>query len=179
MGEHVPYHQRLGAAFCSMLETIDTEKLPIHGGTATNVTVTIPLEALISGLDVVDQTAGSHGEVRITAVQARRLACNAGIIPVVLGTDAEILDLGRTSRLFTTAQRKAMALRDKRCRAEHCTVPAAWCEAHHHREPWSKGGKTDLADGKLLCPWHHHRAHDTRYTVNEMPNGDIRYTRRR
>ncbi|HWU32578.1 MAG TPA: hypothetical protein VN108_06875, partial [Marmoricola sp.] len=178
LGEHVPYHQRLAAAFCTMLETIDPDQLPIHGGAATTVMVTMTLESLISGLDVVDQTAGSHGEVRITAAQARRLACNANIIPVVLGGKSEILDLGRTSRLFTTAQRKAMALRDKTCRAEDCTVPAAWCEAHHHQQPWSKGGKTNLDDGKLLCSWHHHRAHDTRYLVNELPNGDIRYSRR-
>ena len=178
LGEHVPYHQRLGAAFCSLLESINTDTLPVHGGTATNVTVTISLDALISGLGVGEATAGSEGSVRISAADARRLACNAGIIPAVLGTKSEILDLGRGSRLFTSAQRKAMALRDRQCRAEGCTVPAAWCEAHHYKQPWSQGGKTDLADGKLLCSWHHHRAHDTRYQVKELPNGDIRYTRR-
>ena len=179
LGEHVPYHQRLGAAFCSLLEAIDPDRLPLHGGTATSIMITIGLKDLIEGLNAANISAGSHGDLRITAAQARRLACTANLIPAVLGSNSEVLDLGRASRLFTTAQRKAMALRDKHCRTEGCTVPAAWCEAHHYREPWSHGGKTDLNDGKLLCPWHHHRAHDARYLVSEMANGDVRYTRRR
>jgi hypothetical protein len=64
------------------------------------------------------------------------------------------------------------------CRASGCTVPATWCEAHHFRQPWQPGGKTDLHDGKLLCNWHHHRAHDDRYLHTELPNGDVRFHRR-
>ena len=52
-----------------------------------------------------------------------------------------------------------MNLRDKTCTTIGCTMPAEFCEAHH-KTPWSQGGKTNLADGKLLCPFHHHRAHD-------------------
>ena len=107
----------------------------------------------------------------------RRLACNADLIPAVLGGDSEILDLGRSQRLFKQAQRKAMALRDRRCRADGCDIPAAWCEAHH-LTPWSRGGKTDLRDGVLLCSWHHHRAHDARYDLRRLPNGDLRFRRR-
>ena len=178
LGEHVPYEQRLATAFCSMLETIDPERLPIHGGTATSIVVTMSLDALRSGLGVGEATGGSGGETSISAAQVRRLACTANIIPAVLGAKSEILDLGRSARLFSPAQRRAMAIRDKRCRAEGCSIPADWCEAHHYKQPWSHGGHTNLADGKLLCPRHHHRAHDTRYIVNELPNGDIRYTRR-
>ena len=104
----------------------------------------------------------------ITAGHARRLACTAGLVPAVLGTRSEVLDLGRTARLFTPAQRKALALRHPRCRAEDCDVPAPWCEAHH-ATPWSRGGTTDLTDGVLLCHWHHQRAHDTRYTTDRRP----------
>jgi hypothetical protein len=71
-----------------------------------------------------------------------------------------------------------MALRDGGCRAEGCSIPAAWCEAHHSRDPWSRGGKTNLADGQLLCSWHHHRAHDDRYLTQRLPHGDVRYRRR-
>ena len=70
-----------------------------------------------------------------------------------------------------------MAVRDRHCRADGCEVPAAWCEAHHH-DPWSRGGRTDLADGALLCSFHHHRAHDRRYDMRAMANGDLRYHRR-
>ena len=99
----------------------------------------------------------------ITAGEARRLACTAGLIPAVLGTKSEVLDLGRTARLFTTraAQGPGAATPAVPRRALH--VPAPWCEAHH-ATPWSHGGKTDLNDGLLLCHWHHKRAHDPRYT---------------
>ena len=85
--------------------------------------------------------------------------------------------LGRTARLFTARQRKAMAIRDRECRAEGCTMPVAWCEAHH-KTAWAKGGCADLDDGVLLCSWHHHRAHDIAYLVKYLPNGDVRYRRR-
>jgi hypothetical protein len=54
----------------------------------------------------------------------------------------EPLDLGRNSRLFSAAQRKALAVGHPHCRAEGCTVPAAWCEAHHLDTPWARGGRT-------------------------------------
>ena len=90
---------------------------------------------------------------RITAEQARRLACQAGIIPVVLGGDSVPLDLGRKQRLYEDAQRVAMILRDKKCRAEGCDIPAGWCEGHH-KLPWGHDGETNYQDGVLLCPWH-------------------------
>ena len=98
---------------------------------------------------------------------------------MVLGGKSEVLDQGRARRLFTAAQRKALAVRDQGCRAEGCDIPAAWCEAHHFDRPWAADGRTDLADGKLLCSWHHHRAHDDRYHHLLLPNGDVRFHRRR
>ncbi|KRF36810.1 HNH endonuclease signature motif containing protein [Nocardioides sp. Soil805] len=169
-----PYATRLGHAFCDLLEHLDPTRLPVHGGTATTVVVTMDLDALITGLGVA--TTSTSG--RITASEARRLACNAGLVPAVLGGKSEVLDLGRAYRLYNTAQRKAMGIRDGGCRAEGCDIPAAWCEAHH-LIPWSKGGKTDLDDGLLLCSHHHHRAHDDRYLLDRLPNGDLRFHRRR
>ena len=174
-----PYGQRMGAAFNTLIETLDPDRLPIHGGNATTIMVTIPLADLRKDLAAASVHGSSEGELRISAGHARRLACNAMIIPAVLGGSSEILDLGRARRLFTPAQRKAMAARDKTCRAEGCTMPAPWCEAHHFDTPWSRGGLTNLKHGKLLCPWHHQRAHDNRYQLDELPNGDVRYTRRR
>jgi hypothetical protein len=118
------------------------------------------------------------GDEPISASQARRLACTAKILPAVLGGASEVLDLGRARRLFSPAQRKAMAIRDVTCRAEGCEIPAAWCEAHHANKPWARGGKTDLADGALLCSFHHHRAHDHRYQTRRQPTGDLTFHRR-
>ena len=136
--------------------------------------VMIDLDALRTGLGLAET---STGEV-LTATEARRLACTAGIIPVVLGGAGETLDLGRSRRLFSPGQRKAMAIRDRGCRAEDCDIPSAWCEAHHAHTPWSRGGRTDLAHGVLLCSLHHHRAHDRTWDTARLPNGDLRYHRR-
>jgi hypothetical protein len=113
----------------------------------------------------------------MTAGDVRRLACTANLVPVVLGGSSEILDVGRARRLFTGAQRRALAVRDKRCRAEGCDMPADWSEAHH-LHPWSRGGATDLANAILLCSHHHHRAHDDRFQHDRLPNGDLRFHRR-
>ena len=168
-----PYHQKLGHAFVAFLESVDPTRMPLHGGDATTVIVNVAHGQLVSGLGTA-----LVGDTPITAGEARRLACNAGTIPAVLGGASEILDLGRLRRLFSPAQRKAMAVRDQRCRAEGCDIPAAWCEAHHAAAPWSAGGRTDLADGVLLCSWHHHRAHDHRYDARRLPSGDVRFRRR-
>jgi hypothetical protein len=176
--DRIPYPRKLAHAFGALLEHLDPAKLPVHGGDATTVLVTVTLDALRKDL----ATAGildphlEHG-ANLTASQARRLACTAGIIPVVLGGDGQILDLGRTRRLYTPAQRKAIRLRDRRCRAEHCQVNAAWTEVHHLRA-WQDGGSTDIGNGISLCSWHHHRIEDPRYAHTRLPNGDIRIHRR-
>ena len=168
-----PYPRRLARAFTALLERIPDGWLPQHGGTNTTVIVTIDHDKLRQDL----ATAGLTTGIPITASEARRLACGAGILPAVLDGPSQPLDLGRTRRLFSSAQRKALAVRDRHCRVDGCDVPAAWCEAHHTK-PWSTGGRTDLTDGVLLCSFHHHRAHDTRYDMTRMPDGQMRYHRR-
>lgn len=181
--DRLPYGRRLGEAFCQLLEAVDPGRLPLHGGDATTVIVTIDLGALRRELGTAELYAGAAvpggetPEVAITAAEARRLACTAKILPAVLGGRSEVLDLGRAQRLFTAAQRKALLLRDRHCRAEGCEIPGTWCEAHHWI-PWSAGGRTDLADGVLLCHHHHHRVHDDSYLAERLPNGDVRFARR-
>ena len=172
-GERVRYPRLLAQAFCTMLERLPAPVLPQHGGGATTLVVTLDLAGLVEGLGSAELATGG----KISAGEARRLACNAQIVPAVLGGKSEVLDLGRARRLFSPAQRKALTLRDRQCRAEDCDTPAAWTEAHHLR-PWSAGGRTDLDDGVLLCSWHHHRAHDARYDYTRTPNGDLRFHRR-
>ena len=170
----LPYPRRLGQAFCQLLETLDPRRLPLHAGDATTVIVTIDHESLMKDLGVAEVIGGEA----ITADEARRLACTAQIIPAVLGSNSEVLDLGRSQRLFTPAQRKALMLNQPTCRAEGCTIPGTWAEAHHWI-PWQYGGQTNLANGVLLCSHHHHQAHDSSYLVERLPNGDVRFTRRR
>jgi hypothetical protein len=178
--DQLPLPRRRGEAFCALLEHIPAKDLPKHGGTATQVVVMIDYDTLCG--DLAD--SGAHGVAEtstgdtITAGEARRLACTGGILPVVMGGKSEILDLGRSSRLFKGPVRTAMDLRDRECRTDGCDIPAAWCEGHHDKKPWSRNGHTNLADGILLCPYHHHRAHDPTYDQTRMPNGDIRFHRR-
>ena len=173
-GDRIPVDRKRGQAFCSLMEVLDPNRLPVHGGDATTLIVTVSLDALRRELGT-----GELGPAeKLTAAEVRRLACTARIIPAVLGGKSEVLDLGRSSRLFRPAQRKAMIIRDRECRAEGCTIPAAWCEAHHLGKPWAEGCRTDLKDGLLLCSWHHHRAHDPGYDSCRLPNGDVRFSRR-
>ncbi|WP_104106209.1 HNH endonuclease signature motif containing protein [Nocardioides sp. 616] len=174
-GTKLPFDRLQGEAFCALLECLPADVMPLHGGSATSVVVTIDFEKLRDGVGEGVTLDGT----RVTAEHARKLACNAGIIPAVLGTDSEVLDLGRRSRFFTKAQRLKEALEHPSCRAHGCSVPATFCEAHHWRTPWSKGGTSDRGDIKLLCPWHHHRAHDTSYLTKHHPDGSVRFHKRR
>ncbi|GAA2177890.1 hypothetical protein GCM10009784_30190 [Arthrobacter parietis] len=100
----------------------------------------------------------------VNARTARKIACDADIIPVVLGGQGEILDLGRPQRLFTAKQRKALIARDQGCAFPACTMPAHWTEAHHI-QPWSHGGTTSTDNGILLCSHHHHLIHQNEWTI--------------
>lgn len=100
----------------------------------------------------------------------RKMACDADIIPMVLGTDGEILDQGRAKRLVTPGQRRALHRRDAHCSFPGCTVPAPWCDAHHVRH-WSRGGRSDLSNYALLCGRHHTIVHDNDLTATVYPTG--------
>ncbi|WP_336646602.1 DUF222 domain-containing protein [Microbacterium sp. USHLN186] len=111
-----------------------------------------------TGFGTVD---GSNQPVSIGAV--RRMAASGGVIPCVLGADSEILDWGRRRRLFTTAQRLALAERDGGCAM--CGLPPEMTRAHHIAW-WSRdAGPTDLANGILLCESCHHRIHDNGWEI--------------
>ena len=129
----------------------NTGTLPAHGFDRPQAKVTIPLTTLTTGIGpaaIMDD--GQH----LSAGEARRLACDADIIPVVLGSKSEILDIGRPQRLFTRALRTALVTRDQGCVFPSCDTPARACEGHHII-PWHQGGETALSNGVRLCPWHH------------------------
>ena len=122
-------------------------------GTAVTMNVTMTLESLVSGLG----TANIDGiDEPISASTARRLAADAAIIPIVLGAQSEPLDVGRSSRLFTEAQRRALAVRDAGCIWPGCDAPPGWCEVAHVTA-WAREGPTDLSNGALMCHFHHRR----------------------
>lgn len=89
---------------------------------------------------------------------ARMLACDAGVVPVVLGSASEPLDIGRRARVVPAGLRRALALRDGQCRWPGCDRPSPWCDAHH-LVAWSDHGRTSLDNLILLCRHHHTLAH--------------------
>ena len=98
-------------------------------------------------------------------------------MPFVMSGKSVIHDQGRAKRLFEDALRIALNLLYPECTTVGCSIPASWCEAHH-KTPWSKGGKTRLEDGTLLCPFHHHRAHDPAWNTTYHHDGTTSFTRR-
>ncbi|MEW9871012.1 DUF222 domain-containing protein [Arthrobacter sp. HS15c] len=100
----------------------------------------------------------------VTPSTVRKIACDADIIPVLLGSEGRILDIGRTTRIFPPHIRKAITARDQGCTFPGCTTPAPWCEAHHITY-WSHGGSTSTDNGTLLCTHHHHLVHKEQWQV--------------
>ncbi len=131
------------------------------------------------GLDRLQMATG-HGAghcktadgVPLAPAMVRRLACDAGIIPVVLGSDGDVLDVGRRTRSVGTALRNALVVRDGGCTFPGCDKPAGWCDAHHLRH-WADGGPTDLDNLALLCSAHHHVVHEGAWRLTREPGGPL------
>lgn len=123
-------------------------------GVSTTVVVRIGLDELQAGTGVGES---DNLSAPVSAGALRAMAVDAEIIPAVLGSKSETLDLGRSRRLFTRAQRLALVERDGGCAM--CHAPPSYCEAHHIRWWDRHHGSTDLENGVLLCTGCHHRVH--------------------
>jgi hypothetical protein len=165
---------RKGLAFADLLERLPTDRL--NGKVAATVVVTVEHEKLRSEVGAASLDTGHD----LSAAQVRRIACGAGILPLVLDGASQILDLGRMARFFTEAQRTALATRYDECAAEGCDRPYAWTELHHE-DPWHPNGRTDLDRAVPLCGYHHRLMHNPAYraTVSTIEGKkSVRYTRR-
>jgi hypothetical protein len=162
-------------AFVELLEHLPTDHLT--GKVAATVVVTLDYDKLRAAIGAAHLDTGTE----LSASEVRRLACNAGIVPTVLGGASLPLDVGRSKRLYTEAQRVALATAYHECAAEACDRPMAWCEVHHE-DPWSNDGPTDLALAVPLCWWHHRRLHDPTFDHHVHHHRDgtktVTYTRR-
>jgi hypothetical protein len=159
------YPQRLGLAFATLVEHLPADRLPTNGGVSAVVTVNLDLDTLMGGL----KAAGLSDGTRISAGEARRLACSAQLVPMVLDGKSLPLDLGSPNRFFNRASRRALERRDGGCTAPGCDRDSRWCEAHH-LTPYAISRTTDIRDGALLCTFHHHRVHDQGWTGRIHPD---------
>ena len=166
-------HRRMDA----LLEVVQRGVASADGVATTakaEVFVSVSLEDLVARSNAATVFGSGESGTLIGPETARRIACDAGIVPVVLGKDGEVLDLGRRFRLFTSAQLRALWLRDGGCTFPDCTVPASWCDGHHLQH-WADGGSTDLGNAALLCGRHHTVVHRKGY-LGELVEGEVRWT---
>ncbi|RZT15314.1 uncharacterized protein DUF222 [Kribbella sp. VKM Ac-2569] len=140
-------------------------------GAKANLTVTIDFQDLKAATaDAIGQTVYGNG---LSAATIRRLACDAKVIPVVLGSNSEPLDVGRCERLVTKAMRRALNTRDRGCVV--CNAPPVMCDAHHLIS-WIDGGETKVENLALVCRRHHTDLHHGHWTIT-ITNGKVHVTR--
>lgn len=141
--------------------------------TVGTVTAIISLRDLQSGngfgtLEGLDEV--------IPASVIRELVCENGFYPVIVGNRGEALYHGTLKRSFTRAQRRAIIARDgDRCVVPGCATRAASSHAHHVQF-YETGGRTDVTNGVMLCPAHHHALHQHAFEltmIDGMPH--LRY----
>jgi len=154
---------------CEQLRATDT--LPRDHGSRARVVVTIDHESLRQ--EVIDAGLARDGDLsshdHLSPDTVRRLACDAEIIPAVLGADGQVLDVGRSQRLVTAAIFLALVIRDRHCSFPGCTRLPIACDAHHIVH-WADGGPTSLDNMVLLCRLHHVMTHQTPWSVHIDPD---------
>ena len=111
------------------------------------------------------------GGEAVSMATIERLICDTGVIGIAFDDDGQCMNVGRTQRLFTQRQRIALAVRDGGCRVGNCDRPPSWCEAHHIKHWHRDQGKTDVADGILLCRRHHLLFHNNRWEITRDADG--------
>ncbi|MGW3855372.1 DUF222 domain-containing protein [Micromonospora arida] len=146
--------------------TLRTGDLPDSGGDSAQIVITTSYDGLTRQLSSGTLDTG----LSLTPEAVRRLACDATILPAVLGGAGQALDVGRQRRLISGPLRRALVLRDRGCAFPGCDRPPRWCHAHHIHH-WADGGPTSLANAVLLCGHHHRHLHHSDWTVRVGSDG--------
>ncbi|WP_147915755.1 HNH endonuclease [Ruania zhangjianzhongii] len=160
---------RTGGTACSGADAFGLPTTPVTPGNDAGHGPMIP-----AGLDydlLVGATPGTFANgTPIPHGQLAKLLCDGEFHRVVFGPEGEILDSGRTQRLFTAAQTRAIIARDRHCQYPGCTAPPGIGEIHHCLWWYHQGG-TSTDNGILLCWWHHTVVHQRHLTITQQRNG--------
>jgi hypothetical protein len=163
--------QRMADALVDMVGLLaSVDKVPAAGGQTPRLVVTLnyrDLHDALEGKIAAGVVHGATGEIPVDAGSLRRMCCEAGILPVVLGGESQVMDIGQERRLVTGAIRRALEIRDGGCIFPGCTVPADLCQAHHII-PWWHEGETSLSNLTLLCRHHHALVEPDRYRSRDQ-----------
>ena len=151
-----------------------SEQLPEVNGSKPLIQITIDWDTLHTGIGTGRIGSPGH-DLPIDVETVRRLACDANILPVILGGPSGVLDIGRVSKTWPLAIRRAAALRDQGCTFPGCQAPIAFCELHHIQH-WIDLGPTSLFNATHLCVRHHQIVHNKGWTVTRHPDGTLTFT---
>jgi len=153
--DRTPGQRRADALGEICRQWLDLAERPSVAGERPHVTVTVDADAIqggSSGTSEMDHVGPVDSE------KARRLACDASVMRVVMRGRSEPLDVGRRTPVVPPAMRRAVIVRDRQCRFPRCGRPHSWCDAHHVVH-WADGGSTALSNLVLLCRRHHRMVH--------------------
>ena len=151
-------------------QRLDSGTLPQVGGQKPHVAVTVYMATLAN--QPGSPAADLEWAQPIPAETARRLACDAAITPIFLGSESAQPRAVQTSRSISGSQRKALVVRDKGCRFPGCDRPADWTDVHHLKH-WADGGKHVMDNLILLCRRHHRMVHEEGWQLVVTAEGNI------
>jgi hypothetical protein len=169
--DRTPAQKRADALGEICRQWLDLAERPTVAGERPHVTVTVDGAALGGGSDAGE--LDHAGPLRVDAV--RQLACDASVMRIVMSGRSEPLDVGRRTPVVPPSMRRAVTVRDRRCRFPGCDRPHTWCDAHHVVH-WADGGPTALSNLVLLCRRHHRMIHWGRFRL-EQSGGEPMFRR--
>ena len=154
--------QRRGQALVDLVRRAVAAGTGVGSNPKAQLILTMDWESLASAVRGAAVTVGGSDTGTMLAPETvRRLACNASVLPMVLGSEGEVLDQGRAVRFFTPSQVRRLWLRDGGCTFPGCPRPPHWADAHHLVH-WADFGPSDLGNAALLCERHHTVVHTRR-----------------
>ncbi|HEX9123791.1 MAG TPA: DUF222 domain-containing protein [Actinomycetota bacterium] len=167
--DRTPAQRRADALGEICRQWLDRADRPVVAGERPHLTVTVDADAIAIHGGSEDSSGGAAGRPPtptseldhvgpVGSQTARTLACDASVMRVVMAGRSEPLDVGRRTPVVSPAMRRAVIVRDRRCRFPGCDRPHTWCDAHHVVH-WASGGPTALPNLVLLCRRHHRMVH--------------------
>ncbi|MEO1062142.1 MAG: DUF222 domain-containing protein [Actinomycetota bacterium] len=138
---------------------------------ATPSTLVVSVDVL-AGAAPTPSSVAELDAVGLTRDAVLRHGCDSSVVRVLTAGSGEVIDVGRSTRVVSPSLRRALVVRDRHCRFPGCDVDHRRCDAHHLVH-WAHGGRTELANLRLLCAFHHRLVHDGGWRIRAGPDGSV------